>query len=276
MPSRVRKAGSTSSPLPVDSANTVSPSNGVCAGRIARASPSCAIIAKRRQAFLPSGASVATTAIVVFAPANSALHAEKSSGSSGAAGIAGCGGISPASASSAAHSRPQSGRTIAPHALTATIAPTVAPSPRRSDALPTPPLSRPALAPSPAPALPSANSLPARAAASRPSRRCGGSPLQCRRPGKLRSKRIAAGTIGTRASPTAKPRPCAASQSMTPAAASSPNAEPPDSTIASTRSTSVAGPSSSVSRLPGAPPRTSTAATAGASAITTVAPVIAA
>ncbi len=90
---------------------------------------------------------------------------------------------------------------------------------------------------------------------------------------------MAAGTIGTRIDgdcadvPTAKPRPAAASHSMTPAAASRPKAEPPDSTTASTRSTKVSEESNSVSRLPGAPPRTSTDAVAGASASTTVAPV---
>src|SRR5205823_14859101 len=45
---------------------------------------------------------------------------------------------------------------------------------------------------------------------------------------------------------------------------------------ASMRSTNVAGPSNSVSRVPGAPPRTSTDATAGASHKTTVVPVMAA
>ena len=50
-----------------------------------------------------------------------------------------------------------------------------------------------------------------------------------------RSNRIAAGTIGTRISRTGNPRPCWASQSITPPAASSPKAEPPDSTIASTQ-----------------------------------------
>src|SRR5712691_3638553 len=74
--------------------------------------------------------------------------------------------------------------------------------------------------------------------------------------------------------PTTKPRPTTASHSITPAAASRPKADPPDSTIASTRSTRVSGARSSVSRLPGAPPRTSTEATAGCSASTTVVPVM--
>ena len=44
---------------------------------------------------------------------------------------------------------------------------------------------------------------------------------------------MAAGTIGTRAGPTAKPRPCSASAAWAPDAASSPKAEPPESTTAS-------------------------------------------
>ncbi len=83
------------------------------------------MIASRRQPVLSSGAFVATTAIVVFAPAEAAAQAEKSSGSSGPAGSVGCGSISPASACSAAQKRPQSGRTTEPQLLTATRAPTI-------------------------------------------------------------------------------------------------------------------------------------------------------
>ena len=54
-----------------------------------------------------------------------------------------------------------------------------------------------------------------------------------------------------------KPRPCASSERITPSAAASPNAEPPVSTTASTCSTSRCGSSSAISRLAGAPPRTS-------------------
>jgi hypothetical protein len=48
---------------------------------------------------------------------------------------------------------------------------------------------------------------------------------------------------------------------MTPLAASRPKALPPDNTIAWTRGTLFEGSSSSMSRVPGAPPRTSTPAT---------------
>ena len=74
---------------------------------------------------------------------------------------------------------------------------------------------------------------------------------------------MAVGTIGTMASATATPRPRSLSQRITPSAAESPNAEPPDRQIASMRSLRDAGSSRSVSRVPGAPPRTSTDATDG-------------
>ena len=51
---------------------------------------------------------------------------------------------------------------------------------------------------------------------------------------------------------------------MTPAAVSRPNALPPDSTIAWSRVSDAAGSSRSVPIVPGAPPRTSTPATAPA------------
>ena len=67
---RVRPAPAdrrTRSCVPVATANTVSPSCGVCTGRIERASPSCAIIARRLAEALSSRALVATTAMVVLA-----------------------------------------------------------------------------------------------------------------------------------------------------------------------------------------------------------------
>src|SRR5690349_3244007 len=108
--------------------------------------------------------SVATTAIVVLAPAALGAQPEKSSASGGLSGSNGCASISPDTASSAAQNRPQSGRTTLPQLFTATSAPTVAPLARRHDALPVPPFNRPALAPKAAPALPSANSCDDRAA----------------------------------------------------------------------------------------------------------------
>src|SRR5260370_480782 len=74
------------------------------------------------------------------------------------------------------------------------------------------------------------------------------------------------------APPPAKPRACSASQACTPPPASSPNAEPPESAMASIRSTVLATSSSAPSRVPGPPPRTSIAATAGLSKITAVTP----
>src|SRR4029079_13974843 len=71
-----------------------------------------------------------------------------------------------------------------------------------------------------------------------------------------------------------QPRPATNSRRRTPSAAARPNALPPVSTTASTRSTRLRGSSRSVSRVPGAPPRTSTPATAPPSgARTTVVPV---
>ena len=68
--SRRRPAiGSDSGRAPVDSTKTVSPSSGLCAGRIARAMPSCAIIATRSASPRVSATSVAITPSVVFVPA---------------------------------------------------------------------------------------------------------------------------------------------------------------------------------------------------------------
>ena len=75
-----------------------------------------------------------------------------------------------------------------------------------------------------------------------------------------------------RASRIRKPRPCSRSQACTPEAASSPKAEPPDSTMASMPSTVCAGSSKAVSRVPGPPPRTSTLATTAASNTIAVTP----
>ncbi|AQZ64292.1 hypothetical protein BKM31_25050 [[Actinomadura] parvosata subsp. kistnae] len=84
----------------------------------------------------------------------------------------------------------------------------------------------------------------------------------------------AAGTIGTAPPATGKPVPASASRDITPQAALSPKALPPDRTTACTRSTRLRGSRSSVSRVPGAAPRTSTPATAPAVGVrTTVVPV---
>ena len=96
---------------------------------------------------------------------------------------------------------------------------------------------------------------------SRPSRRParavpppGPAPRPRRRRGR-RSPRPARSAPGRRASGGRCPAPPA--PAMTPSAAASPNALPPVSRIASTRSTVASGASSAVSRVPGARPRTS-------------------
>ena len=70
----------------------------------------------------------------------------------------------------------------------------------------------------------------------------------------------------------AKPTPRSASQLCAPVAAESPKAEPPESTMACTSSTMPARLTASVSRVPGPPPRASTAAMSGRSASSTVTP----
>ena len=138
-----------------------------------------------------------------------------------------------------------------PAALTAARAPTVRPPRVCALAEPMPPLRLTVVAPSPAPRCRARNRrsrfAPPR---SRARDRADSGPSSCRRRDS-RSNRIAPGTIGTRALRTWKPRPCSRSQACTPEAASSPKAEPPDSTMASMPSTVCAGSSSAVSRVPG-------------------------
>ena len=172
---------------------------------------------------------------------------------------------------------PVDGSMTSPRALTATSAATTSPSGLTIAVVPSPPFiacSRPfilpTVAPAPAPTFPSAI-LPvvAACAAADPQSapgRIDGSPT-------LRSKRIAAGTIGTVAPPYLKPMPRCSRCRTTPVAASRPNALPPARTIAWTTSTVAVGARRSVSRVPGALPRTSTPAVAPCSAMTTVHPV---
>src|SRR4029453_15716210 len=82
----------------------------------------------------------------------------------------------------------------------------------------------------------------------------------------------APGTIGTRAVRTANPRPCSRRRACTPPPASSPNAEPPESAMASIRSTERPASNRSASRVAGPPPRMSTDATTGSSNTIAVAP----
>ena len=79
--------------------------------------------------------------------------------------------------------------------------------------------------------------------------------------------------MGIRKGPTRYPTPASSRKRIVPSAAASPKALPPESTTAWTRSTVFSGSSRSVSRVPGAEPRTSTPATAPSRARTTVHPV---
>ena len=181
----------------------------------------------------------------------------------------GGGGSNPKSATrSDIHGSPVAVSATSPAELTTTIAPTVTPDSSTTEAVPTPPLSTPARAPMPAPAQPTATSTPAFAAAAYPNSAVG----RFAHPPTGRSKITAAGTIGTVPPFICTPRPCSSSQRITPSAAASPNALPPVRTTASTWRMLLDGSSSSVSRLPGAPPRTSTAPTVPGGATTTVVP----
>src|ERR1700734_2161759 len=132
-----------------------------------------------------------------------------------------------------------------------------------------PPLSTPAHAPTPAPTVPTATSVPAVRHASYPNSAVG----RLLQPPTSRSKITAAGTIGTTPPAIATPRSCSSSQRVTPSAADNPKALPPAINTASTYRTLLAGSSRSVSRVPGAPPRTSTAPTVPGGVRTTVTPL---
>ena len=185
--------------MPVDSAKTVSPSNGVCAGRIARASPSCAMIAQAAAAALVErGVGGDHCNRRVGAGRRRRRSRNSLPGRAEHRGPPAAASISPASARSAAQKRPQSGRTVAPQLLTATIAPTVCAAgeaQRRAADAALEPARRGA---EPRPGIAQREILGRRArrraaeARERAARRSSG-----RRPGKPRSNRIAAGTIGT-------------------------------------------------------------------------------
>ncbi len=151
---------------------------------------------------------------------------------------------------------------------------TTRPSASTQEALPSPPFTRPAAAPRPAPALPSAKRPPLAASqASRPRRRYGGSSPHSLSPPLFRSNRIAAGMIGTVKPWISKPLRRFASHGIIPAAASSPKADPPARQTASTAWAAASGRSRSVSRVPDPPPRTSTEQAARRSGRITVTPV---
>src|SRR5467141_5047467 len=140
--------------LPVPTAKTVSPSNGVWVGLIARASPSSAIWAIFVAWVFVSSTFVATTAIVVFL--------SRPPGTAAGLDILGGGprwiGMrlpnSSASSSGAAYRLPLASN-VEPTEFTATIAPTMTPLSRTTLAVPSPPFTPPETAPAPAPTLPS-------------------------------------------------------------------------------------------------------------------------
>ncbi len=84
---------------------------------------------------------------------------------------------------------------------------------------------------------------------------------------------IAAGTIGTSPPGVAYPRPRSSSQRIAPSAAASPKALPPLSTTPLISAAPASGPITSVSRVPGPPPRTSTPALLPGGTTTAVQPV---
>ena len=220
---------------------------------------------------LVSWASVATMPMVVAMPA---IRCAGNWPSTSAASVSS--GVRPSSARAPATTRPEAGSTTSPMALTATSAPTVM-APTFSDALPMPPFiarpmpnSLPTQAPAPAPTLPWAGwAVLAASHAAKPAAASG----RMRASPTHRSNSTAAGTMGTRAGPTCTPWPCSSSQRITPVAASRPKALPPVSRMACTCSSVASGCSRSVSRVPGAAPRTSTPATAPCGHSSTVQPV---
>ena len=136
------------------------------------------------------------------------------------------------------------------------------------------PMSLPTVAPVPAPTVPSATG--SRGSASSAARTASAPAAMSGRTSadpNARSKMQLEHTIGTRVGPTGRPMPRASSSRAAPLAASRPNAEPPDSMTAWTTSTVFSGRSRSVSRLAGAPPRTSTPPVAPAGAMMAVHPV---
>ena len=188
-------------------------------GRSARAKPSCALCATRWHAALSSAASVTTTTSVVLAPSSSNGASARERRRVGAA------------RSSRRSTRP-SAPTTSPTALTTASATTCASSTvaRRDAEAAGTACSRPRHFPTVAPAP-----APTRPVASGSSRRPRPRPPRSRRrrpaatpPDSTRSKMHAAGTIGTGPPAVGKPCPRSARKRITPSAAASPNAEPPD------------------------------------------------
>src|SRR5665647_244992 len=151
--------GSGAPRSPVAKVNTVSPSNMVCTGRMARAMPSWAMPDTLAHCALVRFASVATTPMVVanadrarpgMATVSAAARAAATSSASGSRRAVN----SPGSPNRAAYSSPVRGSTQEPEELTTTSTATVVPSASTTLAEPTAPLSPPAVAPVPAPTIP--------------------------------------------------------------------------------------------------------------------------
>ena len=202
---------------PVDSAKSVSPSNRVCAGRMARASPSCAICATLLASSLVRPALVATTPMTVLPCERSAGRSCRRSRASPTSVSAKGPAADAHRASLAGRARPGSARslgsTTSPNAFTAISAPTTQPAAqvdgwpcrcRTSSRRPCP-ASCPTLAPGPRADVALGRPLARGGQAGAVTHR-GVRPARRRCPD-ARSNRIAAGTIGTRATPASKPMP---------------------------------------------------------------------
>ena len=140
---------------------------GRCAGRIARARPSCPAMANRFAWSCVSAASVTMHPMVVLsfptAPSPPSAAASFGTGTlvspTNRSSIAASADSGMAPRPGSAHSRP-SGPATAPIGLATTMAATVDPSASVTAARPTPPLIAPAIAPVPAPTQPEPESEP--------------------------------------------------------------------------------------------------------------------
>src|SRR5262249_40591576 len=117
---------------------------------MARASPSCAMMANSLACALLSAASVATRAIVVFSPGRPFAFTTSAAG--GTVGGNPRPPNSPSTSNGAAQKCGPRPTLTLPQALTATSAPTVCPSRVTAEAEPSPPLRLTVVAPKPAPA----------------------------------------------------------------------------------------------------------------------------
>ena len=216
-PIRYSSAGSP----PVPRENTVSPSNGMWAGRIDKAKPSCAIWATFVACALDHFRFVATTPRVVFSVV-SVVPSRQPDRSIDMVSAK----PSPLSLLAPATMLPVSGSTTSPSALTAASAPTTRPFSSAIAAEPNPPRMPlpapsifPTVAPAPAPTLPICTGPREADSAARKPALASGRTLGSPSP---RSNRIAAGTIGTIAALTRSPTSRLSRYRITPSAAARP------------------------------------------------------